>query len=38
MNAADAIAFAVLIIGVVSVLGVIADVYKRRLAYKERKL
>ena len=38
MNAADAIAFAALMIALVSVLGVIADVYKRRLAFKERKL
>lgn len=38
MNAADAIAFAALMIGLVSVLGVLADVYKRRLAFKERKL
>ncbi len=38
MNAADAIAFAALIIGLVSVVGVLADVYKRRIAFKERKL
>jgi len=38
MTAADAIAFAALMIGLVSVFGVIADVYKRRLAFKERKL
>jgi len=38
MNAADAIAFAALMIGLVSILGVIADIYKRRLAFKERKL
>ena len=38
MNAADAIAFAALMIGLVSILGVIADVYKRRIAFKERKL
>lgn len=38
MNAADAIAFAALMIGIVSVLGVLSDVYKRRLAFKERKL
>lgn len=38
MNAADAIAFAALMIGLVSVLGVLGDVYKRRLAFKERKL
>ncbi|MBX9884732.1 MAG: hypothetical protein K2X68_07145 [Novosphingobium sp.] len=38
MNAADAIAFAALMIGLISVIGVVADVYKRRLAFKERKL
>jgi type II secretory pathway component PulL len=38
MNAADAIAFAALMLGLVSVIGVLADVYKRRLAFKERKL
>lgn len=38
MNAADAIAFAALMIGLVSIFGVIADVYKRRIAFKERKL
>lgn len=38
MNAADAIALAALMIGIVSILGVFADVYKRRLAFKERKL
>jgi len=38
MNAADAIAFAALMIGLVSVIGVMADIYKRRLAHKERKL
>ena len=38
MTAADAIAFDALMIGLVSVFGVIADVYKRRLAFKERKL
>lgn len=38
MTAADAIAFAALMIGLVSIFGVIADVYKRRLAFKERKL
>jgi hypothetical protein len=38
MTAADAIAFAALMIGLVSILGVIADIYKRRLAFKERKL
>lgn len=38
MNAADAIAFAVLMIGLISIFGVAADVYKRRLAFKERKL
>ena len=38
MTAADAIAFAALMIGLVSIFGVFADVYKRRLAFKERKL
>lgn len=38
MNAADAIAFAALMIGLTSVFGFVADVYKRRLAFKERKL
>lgn len=38
MNAADAIAFAALVIGLISIFGVAADVYKRRLAFKERKL
>ena len=38
MNAADAIAFAALMIGLISIFGVAADVYKRRLAFKERKL
>jgi len=38
VNAADAIALAALMIGLVSIFGVFADVYKRRLAFKERKL
>jgi hypothetical protein len=38
MTAADAIAFAALMIGLVSVFGVVADAYKRRLDFKERKL
>lgn len=38
MNAADAIAFAALMIGLLSIFGILADVYKRRLAFKERKL
>ena len=38
MNAADALALAALMIGLVSILGVLADVYKRRLAFKERTL
>ena len=38
MNAADAIAFAALMIGLAIVISVFADVYKRRLAFKERKL
>jgi predicted metalloprotease len=38
MNAADAIAFAALMIGLISIFGGAADVYKRRLAFKERKL
>ena len=37
MTAADAIACAALILGLASILGVIADTYKRRLAFKERK-
>jgi hypothetical protein len=38
MTAAEAIVFAALMIGLVSILGVIADIYKRRLALKERTL
>ena len=38
MTSADAIAFAVLMVGLVSIFGVMADIYKRRLAFKERKL
>ncbi len=38
MNAADAIAFAALMIGLVTVFNVIAEIYKRTLAHKERKL
>ncbi|GEN99066.1 hypothetical protein NSE01_08990 [Novosphingobium sediminis] len=38
MNAADAIAFAALMLGLMTVCSLIAEVYKRRLAFKERKL
>ena len=38
MTAAEAIVFAALMIGLVSILGVIADIYKRRHALKERTL
>ena len=38
MNAADALAFAALMAGFAIAIGVLADVYKRRLAFKERKL
>ena len=38
MTAAEAIVFAALMIGLVSILGVIADIYRRRLALKERTL
>ena len=38
MNAADAIAFAALVIGLVTIFNVCAEIYKRTLAHKERKL
>lgn len=38
MNAADALAFAALVASLAVVIGVLADVYKRHLAFKERKL
>lgn len=38
MNAADAIAFAALMIGLVSIFGVVSDMYRRRLAFREREL
>lgn len=38
MNAADAIALAALMAGIAIVISVLGDVYKRRLAFKERKL
>lgn len=38
MSPADTIAFAALMIGLIAVFGVIADAYKRRLAFKERAL
>jgi hypothetical protein len=38
MSPEETIAFAALMIGLIAILGVIADVYKRRLAFKERKL
>jgi hypothetical protein len=38
MNAADALAFAALMTCLAVIIGVLADVYKRRLAFKERKL
>ncbi len=38
MNAADAIAFAALMIGLVTIFNLCAEIYKRRLSFKERKL
>ncbi len=38
MSPEDTIAFAALMIGLILMIGVLADVYKRRLAFKERKL
>lgn len=38
MNAAEAIAFAALVFGIIGALGVVGEVYKRRLAFKEREL
>ena len=38
MNAADAIAFAALVIGIISVLGVVGEAYKHRLRFKEREM
>lgn len=38
MSPEDTIAFAALMIGLLAVIGILADAYKRRLAFKERKL
>ncbi len=38
MSPEDTMAFAALMIGLAIVIGVLADVYKRRLAFKERAL
>lgn len=38
MSPEETIAFAALMIGLLAVFGILADVYKRRLAFKERKL
>lgn len=38
MNAADALALAALMGGIAVIISVLGDVYKRRLAFKERKL
>ena len=38
MSPEDTMGFAALMIGIVIIIGFIADVYKRRLAFKERKL
>lgn len=38
MSPEDTMAFAALMIGAVIIFGFLADVYKRRLAFKERKL
>ncbi len=38
MNAADALALAALMAGLAVIISALADVYKRRLAFKERKL
>ena len=38
MTPEDTMAFAALMIGAVIIIGFLADVYKRRLAFKERKL